>query len=287
MLAAANLLSFVGVFLASAAHGLLAQVFHLSPRPHISVWWCADARGRVYAVILLPDSLLRFVLWLLTRTVYRSGWMAATTSPARAGRCLSATTGVRDAIAVAGSTDRPIRFMIYKGMYEKRWVKPFARILGAIPISSELRPREDAPGVADGGRGNPERRGGVHFRGGPDHAHGPALAVPARVRAHHEGRRGADYPVALDGVWGSIFSFQKGRFLWKLPRRIPYRVTVNFGKALPHTAAPFGGAGARAGTAGGSLGTSEGVEAAAPRVCAHGPMASIPAGDVRRGCRPK
>jgi acyl-[acyl-carrier-protein]-phospholipid O-acyltransferase/long-chain-fatty-acid--[acyl-carrier-protein] ligase len=46
-------------------------------------------------------------------------------------------------------------------------------------------------------------------------------------------------PVALDGVWGSIFSFDKGRALWKLPRRIPYRVTVNFGKPLPHTATPF------------------------------------------------
>ena len=46
-------------------------------------------------------------------------------------------------------------------------------------------------------------------------------------------------PVALDGVWGSIFSFEQGRFLWKFPRRIPYPVTVNFGKALPHTASPF------------------------------------------------
>src|SRR5262249_9802625 len=45
-------------------------------------------------------------------------------------------------------------------------------------------------------------------------------------------------PVALDGVWGSIFSFEKGRFLYKLPRRIPYPVTINFGKALPHTATP-------------------------------------------------
>src|SRR5258708_4076450 len=45
-------------------------------------------------------------------------------------------------------------------------------------------------------------------------------------------------PVALDGVWGSIFSFEKGRFLWKLPRSVPYPVTVNFGKALPHTATP-------------------------------------------------
>jgi acyl-[acyl-carrier-protein]-phospholipid O-acyltransferase/long-chain-fatty-acid--[acyl-carrier-protein] ligase len=46
-------------------------------------------------------------------------------------------------------------------------------------------------------------------------------------------------PVALDGVWGSIFSFERGRFLWKLPRRIPYRVTVSFGRPLPHTATPF------------------------------------------------
>jgi acyl-[acyl-carrier-protein]-phospholipid O-acyltransferase/long-chain-fatty-acid--[acyl-carrier-protein] ligase len=46
-------------------------------------------------------------------------------------------------------------------------------------------------------------------------------------------------PVALDGVWGSIFSFEKGRFLWKLPRRIPYPVTVNFGPPMAHTATPL------------------------------------------------
>jgi acyl-[acyl-carrier-protein]-phospholipid O-acyltransferase / long-chain-fatty-acid--[acyl-carrier-protein] ligase len=46
-------------------------------------------------------------------------------------------------------------------------------------------------------------------------------------------------PIALDGVWGSIFSFEKKRFLWKFPRQIPYPVTVNFGKPLPHTATPF------------------------------------------------
>ena len=28
-------------------------------------------------------------------------------------------------------------------------------------------------------------------------------------------------PVGIDGVWGSIFSFHKGRFLWKLPRQFP------------------------------------------------------------------
>jgi len=42
-------------------------------------------------------------------------------------------------------------------------------------------------------------------------------------------------PVNLDGVWGSIFSFERGRFLWKMPRRIPYPVTVSFGQPMPPT----------------------------------------------------
>ena len=46
-------------------------------------------------------------------------------------------------------------------------------------------------------------------------------------------------PVALDGVWGSIFSFKKGRFLWKFPRRLPYPVTVSYGSPMPPSAAAF------------------------------------------------
>jgi acyl-[acyl-carrier-protein]-phospholipid O-acyltransferase/long-chain-fatty-acid--[acyl-carrier-protein] ligase len=42
-------------------------------------------------------------------------------------------------------------------------------------------------------------------------------------------------PVNLDGMWGSIFSFERGRFLWKMPRRIPYPVTVSFGRPMPPT----------------------------------------------------
>jgi acyl-[acyl-carrier-protein]-phospholipid O-acyltransferase/long-chain-fatty-acid--[acyl-carrier-protein] ligase len=42
-------------------------------------------------------------------------------------------------------------------------------------------------------------------------------------------------PIALDGVWGSIFSFERGRFLWKFPRWIPYPVTVSFGLPMPPT----------------------------------------------------
>ena len=56
-------------------------------------------------------------------------------------------------------------------------------------------------------------------------------------------------PVGLDGVWGSLFSFHKGRFLWKLPRRL----SVSHHRQLRPTAAARGdalpGALGRAGTA--------------------------------------
>jgi acyl-[acyl-carrier-protein]-phospholipid O-acyltransferase / long-chain-fatty-acid--[acyl-carrier-protein] ligase len=39
-------------------------------------------------------------------------------------------------------------------------------------------------------------------------------------------------PVNLDGVWGSIFSFERGRFLWKMPRHVRYPVTVSFGSPM-------------------------------------------------------
>src|SRR5262249_48094801 len=40
-------------------------------------------------------------------------------------------------------------------------------------------------------------------------------------------------PVHLDGVWGSIFSFERGRYLWKLPKRALHPVTVSYGARLP------------------------------------------------------
>ena len=39
-------------------------------------------------------------------------------------------------------------------------------------------------------------------------------------------------PVHIDGVWGSIFSMERGKFFFKKPLRFPYRVCVRIGKAI-------------------------------------------------------
>jgi acyl-[acyl-carrier-protein]-phospholipid O-acyltransferase/long-chain-fatty-acid--[acyl-carrier-protein] ligase len=46
-------------------------------------------------------------------------------------------------------------------------------------------------------------------------------------------------PVHIDREWGNIFGFEQGRFFFKWPRRIPYRVTVHFGAALPTNSSAF------------------------------------------------
>jgi acyl-[acyl-carrier-protein]-phospholipid O-acyltransferase/long-chain-fatty-acid--[acyl-carrier-protein] ligase len=42
-------------------------------------------------------------------------------------------------------------------------------------------------------------------------------------------------PVHLGGVWGSIFTFERGRYLWKLPKRVQYRITVSYGPRMAPT----------------------------------------------------
>ena len=46
-----------------------------------------------------------------------------------------------DAVLLIASIDRPIRFLMFKDSYEHPLVKPFAKIMGVIPISSQLRER--------------------------------------------------------------------------------------------------------------------------------------------------
>ena len=234
VLAAANLLSFVGVLLAAGVFLLVTTVLHLDPATVFLLTAVATLAGTFYVLWLLPDALLRFGLWLLTRTLYRVRVLGRDQVPEKGGALFVCNhVSWVDALLLIGSTDRQLRFMMFASYYDRPYVRPFARMLGVIPISSTQRPRELIASL---------------------HAAGDAIRAGEIVCIFAEGqitrigqllpfRRGMEQimkdvgapvvPVAIDGAWGSIFSFEKGRFLWKLPRRIPYPVTVAFGAPLP------------------------------------------------------
>jgi acyl-[acyl-carrier-protein]-phospholipid O-acyltransferase/long-chain-fatty-acid--[acyl-carrier-protein] ligase len=138
-----------------------------------------------------------------------------------------------DAIVLQLVCPRPIRYIIDEEFYRKPILHPFLRQLRCIPIDtrhSHSAVRAATEKIAEGevvclfSEGQLERAGTLlRLRRGYEliARHANAMVVP----------------VWLDQLWGSIFSFQGGRFFTKLPRRIPYPVTIAFGKPIEANAA--------------------------------------------------
>jgi len=236
IIAAANLLSFVGIAISSAVYFIFTDFIHLDPREVIVASSCITAFGTAYVLYLLPEWFARLILFFATRTVYRVRVIGRDNFPEKTGALLVCNhMSFVDVALLVAATDRPIRFLMYKGIYDLPVVKPFAKIVKAIPISSEQRPREMLHSLkvaSDALRDN--EIVGI-FAEGQITRTGQLLPFRSGLERIMKGVEVPIIPVNLDGVWGSIFSFERGRFLWKLPRRIPYRVTVSFGKPMPPT----------------------------------------------------
>ena len=133
-----------------------------------------------------------------------------------------------DALVLQLACPRPIRYVIDQAYYHRPILHPILRALGCIPINirhSHAAVRAAAETIADGEivcvfpEGQLERTGTLL-----------RLQRGYELIARHANAQVV--PVWLDQLWGSIFSFQGGRFFTKFPKRIPYPVTIAFGKPL-------------------------------------------------------
>ena len=184
-------------------------------------------------------ALVRLLLWFLRHSLYRLRVAGQDHVPARGGALLVCNhLSLIDALLLAAATPRPVRFIMFKGIYERPWIKPIARAMDAIPISSELRPREMIQSLRTASEAIRNGQVVCIFAEGQITRIGHLLPFRRGFERIMKDVEAPIVPVALDGVWGSVFSFEKGRFGWKLPRRIPFPVAANFGQALPHTATP-------------------------------------------------
>ncbi len=184
--------------------------------------------------------MIRFIVWILTHTIYRLRVVGRENFPRSGGALLvSNHMSLVDALLLLGASRRPVRFLMFKDIYDLPYIKPFAKMIRAIPISSQLRPRDMIHSLREAS--DSIRRGEIVciFAEGQITRIGQMLPFRRGMERIMKGIDAPIVPVHLDGVWGSIFSYERGRFLWKLPQRIPYPVTVSFGKPLPATAGSF------------------------------------------------
>lgn len=193
----------------------------------------------VIAAMIVPGLVLRPLFWLATRTIYRIRVVGAenlpTTGPAL---LLSNHVTYIDWLLLWAASPRRLRFVAWTGWLQYPVLRWFLRRTDAILIDGNGGPKQlvrslrQITAALDAGEavclfpeGALSRAGGVMlpFRRGFERVLG-AARQPVPV-----------VPVYLSQLWGSIFSYSGGRVVWKWPERIPYRVTVAFGKPMPPT----------------------------------------------------
>src|SRR5579862_713505 len=236
VIAYANWLSFVGVLIASAIYSGFTHYLHTSLRTFFVATAFVSLAAGVYTVILLPDSLLRLLLWFATHTIYRMDIAGGQHVTARGGALLVPNhASMADAALIIAATDRPVRFLMFKESYEHPLVKPFAKILGVIPISAQQRPREMIHSLRAATSALQNGELVCIFPEGQMTRIGQMMPFRRGMERILKGVDVPVIPVNIDGIWGSIFSFAGGKFFWKWPRKIPYPVRVTFGAPLPAT----------------------------------------------------
>src|SRR6266581_4565566 len=133
-----------------------------------------------------------------------------------------------DAIVLQLACPRPIRYIIDQEFYHKPILRPFLRTVGCIPI--DVRHSRSAIRAATEQLAAGEIV--CLFPEGQLTRSGTLLRLRRGYELIAQHANATVVPVWLDRLWGSIFSFQGGKFFTKWPKEIPYRVTVSFGKPL-------------------------------------------------------
>ncbi len=192
-----------------------------------------------YIIWLLPDALLRLVLFLLTNTIYRIKVKGRDNIPEKDGALFACNhLSFVDALLIVASTDRQIRFLMSQEMYDIWWLKPIVKAGKVIPIHSSQNPRKIVNALRTAT--NAIKAGDIIciFPEGKISKSGKIQQFRAGFERIMKNLDNPIIPIHLDGVWGSIFSYHKGRTFTKFPKKIPYPVTVTYGEHLPPNSTP-------------------------------------------------
>lgn len=236
LIATANFILTIGILMASAILPLFHDILGLGSDEIIVLFCLMTVVATGCAIYLLPEVLVRFLLWLLTHSIYRINVRGLSNVPKTGPALLVANhLSYADGLLVGAALNRHVRFMLLGSIYNIKFLKPLFRLMGVIPVRSGrqlLDSLEEAKqGLKNGdlvcifAEGGISRTGNIlPFKRGLE-------KIVAETQA-------PIIPVHLDGVWGSIFSFYQKRFFFKWPRHFPYPVTLSFGHVLPRTTPP-------------------------------------------------
>jgi len=194
-----------------------------------------NALVAAYIFTLVPEFLMRFLIWMLVHTLYRVRKQDLEHIP-DTGPAILAVNHVSfvDALIVGGCVRRPVRFVMYYKIFQIPVLNFIFRTARAIPIAGA---KEDADlykqAFVDMRKALEEGDLLCIFPEGGITRDGEMQDFRPGILRVLESQPVPVIPVALQGLWGSLFSRKGGRAFFKLPRRMFARIGLVVGAPIP------------------------------------------------------
>lgn len=175
-------------------------------------------------------GLLRLAVRPLVRLFYKTAISGVENLPAGPAVIVPNHISYVDAILISFAADRPMRFMMKRQIFEK--APRLMAALGAIPVSSKDSPQDIEASLEAARQAIRAGQSVVIFPEGQLTLTGNMTGFRRGFERIVAGAPAPVIPAYLDGLWGSVFSMQKGPSLWSRLKELPRPVSVRFGPAL-------------------------------------------------------
>jgi len=216
---------------AAAAFGALVLAAGLSVPQLLLLTAALNLGVAVYIYSLVPEFLLRFVAWLLIHTVYRLDERGLENIPEEGAALLVCNhVSFVDALVISAACRRPIRFVMESAIFSAPLINVLARGMKAVPIASA--------------RENPAVYERAFETVAQELASGELVCIFPEGRLTSDGAVGVFrpgltrilaqtpvpvVPMALAGLWGSVFSRYPGRIWGPLLHSVSARIGISVG----------------------------------------------------------
>ncbi len=205
------------------------------------LWWIlpllmlglplAAAFFAAFSILYLPKPLVVRMAWGCSRLFYRIRLHSPDQVPAQGGALLVGNhISWLDGILMLIASRRHVRMIVYAGNFQAKLMQRAAHRWGAILIApgpkSIVRALQEARAAIQNGDVV-----GLFPEGGISRSGVMQTFKPGLMRII-DGVDAPVIPMYLDGLWGSVFSFHKHKFFWKIPQRWRYPIDIYFGQPL-------------------------------------------------------
>ncbi len=233
-LAALNIVSSGSVLLASGFLWFLGGKLGLNPAEIFLVLGFLSIGATIYIVSVLPMAMVRLVNWLIAHSIYNFRAVGLEHVPDKGGALIvSNHISFVDAVLILASLKRPVRFVMNKQMYSLLILNWFCRALRAIPVDPSAGPKAIVVALNEARTAIQQGELICIFPEGHLSRTGNMLPFRKGFEFIVKDMDAPIIPLYLDNIWGSIFSYSNGKYLWKIPRSTRYPVSLLFGKPMP------------------------------------------------------